>query len=90
VGFAQFFDVLKKAITPLLPTWRRQAGKRPIVFIMDNAPTHGKVNLRPKVVTWLAKRGIEMFEMPPYSPDLNPIENAWWLLKYRERCKSTR
>jgi hypothetical protein len=41
VGFAQFFDVLKKAITPLLPTWRRQAGKRPIVFIMDNAPTHG-------------------------------------------------
>jgi transposase len=20
--------------------------------------------------------------MPPYSPDLNPIENAWWLLKY--------
>jgi transposase len=24
-----------------------------------------------------------MFEMPPCSPDPNPIENARWLLKYR-------
>ncbi|RPA98990.1 hypothetical protein L873DRAFT_1807414 [Choiromyces venosus 120613-1] len=30
---------------------------------------------------WLREHGITLLEIPPYSPDLNPIENIWSLIK---------
>ncbi len=27
--------------------------------------------------TWLFNNGIQCIDFPPYSPDLNPIENLW-------------
>ncbi len=45
-------------------------------FLHDNAPTF-KAD---KVQKWLFNNGITCMEFPPYSPDLNPIENLWsWL-----------
>ena len=46
-------------------------------FLHDNAPTFAK----PRVVQdWLHNNGITCIEHPPYSPDLNPIENLWaWM-----------
>jgi hypothetical protein len=32
---------------------------------------------------WARDNGIELVDWPPYSPDLNPIENVWKLLKER-------
>ena len=42
-------------------------------FLHDNAPTF----INGRVRTWLHNNGITCLELPPYSPDLNPIENLW-------------
>jgi hypothetical protein len=42
-------------------------------FQQDNDPKH-----RSRVVKkWLHDHGVTEMEFPPYSPDLNPIENVW-------------
>jgi hypothetical protein len=46
-------------------------------FMQDNAPIHKSG----ATTAWLTGHGINVLEMPPYSPDLNPIENMWAFLK---------
>jgi transposase len=48
-----------------------------LVFMQDNAPIHTAI----KVKEWFEENGIRTTDWPPYSPDLNPIENAWHALK---------
>jgi transposase len=47
------------------------------VVVLDNAQAHHDPRVRPM----LRNRGIGLEYLPPYSPDLNPIEPGWALVK---------
>jgi len=47
------------------------------VVVMDNLSAHKA----PAVQKWIEKAAAEVLYLPPYSPDLNPIEKAWEKLK---------
>ncbi len=49
------------------------------VIVMDNASFHRKAQL----ISVAQKHGVRLIFLPPYSPDLNPIENFWaWLKRF--------
>ena len=48
-----------------------------LVFMQDNAPIH----TANAVKAWFKEIGIPFIDWPPYSPDLNPIEQVWFHLK---------
>jgi transposase len=52
----------------------KKRGKK-IILILDNARYHHATMIQP----WLKKnsRKIQLFFLPPYSPDLNNIERVW-------------
>ena len=50
-------------------------------LVMDNARIHHAVQAR----EYLEENNIRHIYLPPYSPDLNPIENVFGVLKQRYR-----
>jgi transposase len=51
--------------------------REPSLIIMDNAPFHNKKHIR----ILLEAQGHTLLPLPKYSPDLNPIEQSFALLK---------
>ena len=56
------------------------------VVIMDNLPAHKAVGVRDAIEA----AGASLLHLPPYSPDFNPIENAFAKLKAWMRARAER
>ena len=69
VNKERFTHWLKTHLVPYLKT-----GK---IVVMDNAPWHKGQEIQDII----EKTGAKLIFLPPYSPDLNPIEHAWANLK---------
>lgn len=54
---------------------------KPLVVILDNASIHTTKKLAPY---WelLKTKGMQLYFLPPYSPELNRIEMLWYKMKY--------
>lgn len=71
VNKSVFVNWIKQRLLPHL--------KKGMVVIMDNAPWHKGDDIQ----AMIENTGAKMVKLPPYSPDLNPIEHAWANLKAR-------
>jgi hypothetical protein len=65
-----YLSIMERAAVPACSSFG-------MMYIDDNAPIH-----RAHVVQqWKAQYGVPCLDWPPYSPDMNPIENVWSYLK---------
>jgi transposase len=67
-----------------LPARRRS--KPAAVLVMDHLPAHKS----PRVRALLDRSGFASRDLPPYSPDLNPIEPGWAKVKAELRHLAAR
>jgi transposase len=77
--FAPVFNALTFLDFLMQLVWNKH---RKIFLIVDNGPCH---NLNEQGKAWLAANHhrIELFRLPPYSPEYNPIEGVWKQAKKR-------
>ena len=54
---------------------------KPLVVILDNASVHKAKEIEP-LLKVLAGKGLKLYFLPPYSPELNRIEKLWHKMKY--------
>jgi len=70
-------DSKKESVCEFLGEIRSKNPTKPIVIILDNFRSH-----RANITFEFAKNnGIELVFLPPYSPELNPIEFIWKSIK---------
>jgi transposase len=73
---AETFEVFLRRLV------RHRKRSRKMVIILDNARYHHAIKLRPLLKKY--QKVLNLDYLPPYSPDLNPIERVWKLL--RKNC----
>jgi transposase len=64
-----FLGYVEQVLAP-----RLEAGE---VVVLDNLPAHKVAGVR----ALIEARGAQLLYLPPYSPDFNPIEQAWSKIK---------
>jgi transposase len=65
----------KKHLKKILAAYK---GAPKIILVLDNVAYHHAK----KIAAWLERHPVlELFFLPPYSPDLNAVERAWWYMR---------
>lgn len=78
----EYRQVLEKYLLPQVQEWFPHSD---FYFMQDGAPCHKAKS----VLEWLRERGIRLLEWPGNSPDMNPIENIWEIVKRRINADET-
>ncbi len=69
------YQSFKKHLKKVLYTYRKHTK---IIMVVDNVRFHHAKLLK----KWLKNHPqLELFYLPPYSPELNPIERDWWYMR---------
>jgi len=70
----------------MLPSARALFRSNDYKFMQDGARPHTARS----TLNWLNQHGIHLLEWPPSSPDINPIENIWGIMKKTVRQRHPR
>ncbi len=65
----EYFNLFAKEIT------------KETITVIDNASIHTSKKFKAMLEIW-ESQGLKIFYLPPYSPQLNPIEQLWKFMKY--------
>lgn len=69
------YQTFKKHLKRVLREYRQHSK---IIMVLDNVRFHHAKKLK----IWLTNHPkLELVYLPPYSPELNPIERAWWYMR---------
>ena len=69
------YKSFKRHLKKVLFTYREHSK---IIMVVDNVRYHHAKLLK----KWLLRKPkLEIIYLPPYSPELNPIERAWWYMR---------
>ncbi len=78
-------SVRRDAVVGLIDRIAKRDQRMPLTLVvLDNARTHHNIDPE-KLDEWLVEHRLVLMHLPPYSPELNPIEVVWKHLKYHWR-----
>jgi transposase len=79
--YVSFQSINSDVVISCIDTFFPQVHK-PTIIVVDRSSIHTSDAILDKTEEWF-ERGITIFELPPYSPQLNLIEILWRFIKYQ-------
>jgi transposase len=78
-------SVKRTAVVELIDRIARREQRMPLTLVvLDNAKIHHNIDPK-KLDEWWVEHRLVLMHLPPYSPELNPIEIVWKQAKYHWR-----
>lgn len=78
--FYEFYEAMNSlTYKAFLNSFITQLPKGEFVFLFDNAPYHKSSSIKNYLKKFDGKIAVEFF--PPYSPELNPTETCWKIIR---------